>query len=326
MKAPFGILITAIFLLTLTTACTKTGDGTDGMDSGHEIMFTPSFSASAVPSKAFLYDENNIIQNNKGDFSVTAYISGSKSLHFMQPERVSYWFQNWVFYDADKNADYKRYWPQTYALDFFAFMPYDLTGSNVSVDYANQQFSCTIPSDKTGQENIKEFIYAFEKEERYTEDNKGKVALEFKHPFAAVNFVLGEAHGNTAIHSVGLDNMKYTGTFDLPTGGWNLSDTKGLMNIEIGKTVGAGLQLNSLLGGPYLVLPQSTDDITISTSFTWNSTEPTTGTGIIGSGSWEPGHIYTYKLNLGDADEDIIADVSIEQWSINEYKHQIDVE
>ena len=75
-----------------------------------------------------------------------------------------------------------------------------------------------------------------------------------------------------------------------------------------------------------------TDGINISVNFTWNSTEPTTGTGVIGSGKWEPGHIYTYKLNLGDADEDIIADVSVTPWekftdeNDQDYKHEIEVE
>lgn len=331
MKAYISIFA-ILSISALLFSCDKYMSDEHDQNKEHPIGFSLDFSASPVDSKAFLYDETNIIQDGQGDFSVIAYQSGSKSKHFLQPERVSYWFNNWVFYDAAQNKDYKRYWPQTYALDFFAFMPYDLTGSNVSVDHATQQFSCTIPQDKAGQDSAKEFIYAFETGKRYTESNKGKVDLVFRHPFAVVNFVLLEAHGNTVVHNVGLKNMSRTGVFDIPSAKWAVSNEKSAMTIDIGKTVGAGLQLNSLLGGPYLVLPQSTDGINISVNFTWNSTEPTTGTGVIGSGKWEPGHIYTYKLNLGDADEDIIADVSVTPWekftdeNDQDYKHEIEVE
>ena len=322
MKALFKALITAICVFTLTTACTKAVDGIGSGDNVHEIMFIPSFSATAVPSKAFLYDENNIILNGQGDFSVISYLSGTNTRHFLQPERVSYWFEKWMFYDADKNSDYKRYWPQTYALDFLAYMPYDLAGVNLDT----RQFGYTLPLDKTGQDSAKEFIYAFEEEERYTETNKGKVNLEFKHPYAAVKFILGEAHGNTTVHSISLTDMKYSGTFDFPTDEWDLSDTRGSMDIDITDvTVGAGLNTGGQIGDTYLVLPQPTDGIGIRISFTWNS-ETTDGTADLGSGSWEAGHIYTYKLKLGDNDEDILADIIVEPWSIEEYKHEIDVE
>ena len=333
------VIMTALSMLAIC-ACIKIENSTSGQKTGTEIDFTPTFSASAVPVKAALYDQDNIITDKNGrlsgDFSVIAYRSDTQTKHFLDAEHVYYMhypateteeeFGEWRFLRG--NDFYERFWPQTYALDFFAFMPYDLANSNVIIDFEGKTFSCTQPLDKAGQDSAKEFVYAFEKNQTAQTDN-GNVALNFRHPFAAINFMLGEAHGNTTIHSAGLKNISQGGTFDIYLGKWTLSAQNSTLSIDVGKTVGAagsaGIQLETLIGGPYLVMPQSTSGIKLLVSFTWNNS--TTNAEVsIGEGNWQPGRIYTYKLNLGDNDEDILANVSVEPWTVVGYKNNIEVE
>ena len=301
-----------------------------------EMTFSPAFTAVTVPAKAGLYDGDNLISaDHKGDFSVTAYKAGTSQRHFLGMERIFYMYypddpsaSRWRFYNSETNSFYERYWPLTYALDFFAYMPYDLADSHVSVDADAQTFSCDLPYDKSGQDSAREFVYAFERGQTYDID-EGNVNLEFTHPFSAVNFMLGQAHGNTEIHNVGLTGICNKGTFSFPSETWEYTAPVVDLDIEVGKTVGAsgnaGIQLNSHIGGPYLVVPQATGGIYVTVSFTWNGTTVNASVPLE-EGNWLPGRIYTYKLTLGDNQEDIIADVSVVPWEVIDYRNDIDIE
>ena len=340
MKTLRKTLIMTAFTILVICGCIKEEGDISGKATGTEINFTPTFSVSSAPVRADLYDQDNILTEDKGkltgDFSVIAYRSDTGDKHFLKSEHVYYMhypasetqeeFGEWRFLKND--AFYERYWPQTYALDFFAYMPYDLANSNVTIDFEGKTFSCTQPLNKSGQDRAKEFIYAFEKNQTAQTDN-GNVELVFRHPFAAVNFMLGEAHGNTTIHSIGLQDISQGGTFDIYSDTWYLSDQTSTLSIGVERTVGAagsaGIQLETMIGGPYLVMPQSTNGVDILVSFTWNSSRKDAIVSI-GNGNWQPGHIYTYKLNLGDNDEDILANVSVERWTVVGYKNNIEVE
>ncbi len=326
------ILTFVIIPILILSACEK--ERGKEIDSDVEISFSTSFYASAVPSKAGLYDNSNIITDNEGNFSVISYNSKTGTKHLENVEWVYYMYypdapeaSGWRF--RHDNVLYERYWPQTYGLDFFAYMPHDLANSNVTIDLDYRTFSCNLPLGKDGQDSTQEFIYAYETDQTAETDN-GNVNLKFKHPFAAVIFMLGEAHGNTSIHNVGLDNIHYKETFDIRNGAWSLSGETGKLSISVGRTVGVagdtGIQLNSIIGGPYLVIPQDTDGIKISCSFKWNSPEATEIEKVLGEGEWQPGYIYTYVLNLGDTEENMLAGVSIKPWDVIGHKNEIEVE
>ena len=201
---------------------------------------------------------------------------------------------------------------------------------------------CALPLSYNEQVSAKEFIYAYTKNQSYTEANKGKVNLNFIHPFSAVRFVLGAAHGNTLINSIELRNLAFKGTLDasnnvsqdeLSHEDWTPDNNKGTITIPVGKTVGAagdnGIQLNTNIGVDLIVLPQEmTDDITIYVTYKWNETVYRSEVKVNTKQStpWSPGKIYTYKLNLGDSAEDIISTVSITAWTDNGYKNDINVE
>ena len=325
-----------IFLsLCLCFSCSKSIEGSQ-QNELVEMTFSPALSVTTVAAKASLYDSDNLISDdNRGNFSVTAYKAGTSQRHFLGMERVFYMYypddpaaSRWRFYNSEANSFYERYWPLTYALDFFAYMPYDLADSHVTVDADARTFTCNLPYDKDGQDATREFVFAFEEGMTYDTD-EGNVDLEFTHPFSAVNFMLGQAHGNTEIHSVGMTGIYNKGTFAFATDSWEYTAPLVDMNILVGRTTGAsgsaGIQLNSHIGGPYLVVPQATDAVSVTVSFTWDGIKKDASVSL-GTGNWLPGHIYTYKLTLGDNREDIIADVSVAPWTVVDYRNDIDIQ
>ena len=358
---------TIIVIISILASCSD--QVSPDSESGHAISFSLPQIVSIEKTKAFLYENDNIIDDKQnGDFSVIAYKSGSNSLHFLSPERIHWQYypsaperSTWSFYDGSRL--YNRYWPKTYALDFFAYMPYDLSGSGITIDSGSKEINCNLPIDRPATEGneaenstaaqsaAREFVYAYSPDYTYETDN-GNVDLNFIHPLSAIYFKLGEAHGNTVIHSVGLSRLHNTGTLnvsenrtqaELEYSDWNIPTgaTRGDMTISINKTVGGsgsqGIQLNSPIGGPYLVMPQatataqptatptSTEDIYITVSFTWNGTKKDARVQLGGDG-WKPGYKYTYTLTLGDNEEDILANVHVTPWNVIDHKNNIEIE
>jgi hypothetical protein len=345
MKTLYRILKSIAFYTMLLTGCTKTEGGDYTILSQTEISFSPSFSATAVDAKSFLYDDSNIIQEEKGNFMVTAYKTGTSQRHFRGFDRI-YYFKDagqWRFYDKDENDFYKRYWPESYGLDFFAYMPYVLVNCHVTpggyTEGKGPAFSCNLPTDQTNMEKAVEFVYAYATGQT-AETAGGNVNLTFVHPLSAVVFKLGNAHGNTKIHSIGFKNLYHQGTFTvspsesiqsgISAAHWTITGSPAAPSITVDRIV-PDLQIGSTIGGPYLVIPQSISndagDVKLTISFTWNDTpvnaevSPATGT----LSSWEPGKKYTYTLNLGDPMEDVIAKVSVEPWK-GGYDNDINVQ
>lgn len=351
-----GIILTLCTLCVYTSCSIKAGSELL-QATEHEIQLSPSISIEAKPvSKVSRYE--SLLSNNSGDFSVTAFHAEEGFAYFDNFDQVRYFStqQVWAFFDPDMgtNGDYyRRYWP-TYPLDFLAFMPHynsatdkiakngsettiTLSNTGVSLNKMARTIQCDLPLSYNEQVSAKEFIYAYTKAQLYTEANKGKVNLNFIHPFSAVRFVLGAAHGNTLINSIELKNLAFKGTLDLRNEDWTLdnnnnNNNNGTITIPVDKTVGAagdnGIQLNTNIGVDLIVLPQEIDDITICVTYKWNETNYTSEVKVNTKQStpWSPGKIYTYKLNLGDSAEDIISTVSITAWTDNGYKNDINVE
>ena len=314
-----------------------------------EILLSPSVSHEAETiSKATLYDNNNLIVEGKGNFSVTSYKAGTTDRYFLNFDRVYYFQddQSWRFYDSTVGGQgvfYQRYWP-SYPLDFFAYMPYDNNNTGVTVLAETKSIQCSLPTDYNKQIQAQEFVYAYAPDQSYSDNNNGQVNLAFIHPFSAIRFVLGAAHGNTLIRSFELRNIAYKGSLDVSSnpGQDDLDDTDwipdptdnvGTISIPVNKTVGKvgseGIQLNAKLGTDLIVLPQSiTEDMNIYIDFTWNNVDykPEIKINTRQTTPWQPGKIYTYRLNLGDSDEDIISLVSVTPWTDNGYKNDINVE
>ena len=349
-------IITAAIACLLTSCSGHLGPDSE---SGQAISFSVSQSFSAEVTKASLFEPEDLYMDadsHEGNFRVMAYNSDTDECHFDNPEWVRFIYyptspqlSRWHFWNG--TGVYTRYWTISHALDFFAYMPYDPSGSDMTIDFDAKTISCELPISTDGQEAAQEFVYAYSPDCTFEKDN-GKVNLNFIHPLSAIYFKLGEAHGNTQIHSVGLSGLHNTGTLnvsenrtqaELEYSDWNIPTgaTRGDMTISINKTVGGsgsqGIQLNSPIGGPYLVMPQATatsqptatpvssEDIYITISFTWNGTKKDASVKLGGDG-WQPGYKYTYTLTLGDNDEDIIAKVKVTPWTEVGHKNNIEIE
>ena len=197
MKVPFYIILSGILLLFVS--CQKMVVD----ERGKEIVFTAGYSVSTVPaaSKASFFDNVSHLQDKSGlggFFRVEAYKNmlvdnknvSTSDKHFTSPTIVMYYTDvtqgvnpYWTFYNDGTNKLEERYWPQTYNLDFLAYMPLKRGDSNNKIHtdkvldplsyvkegtYDNEGndkgpvFVCeNLPLAQDGQNGIKEFIYAW---------------------------------------------------------------------------------------------------------------------------------------------------------------------
>ena len=127
MKSAFKILL-ALVTVTLVS-CQKMAVE----EYGDQIGFTAGYSVSTEPgtSKATLFEDLAQLKDKSGNggfFRVEAFKAGSSDKHFTLPTVVMYFTDvvapvqpYWSFYDGGTNLE-ERYWPQTYNLDFLAYI------------------------------------------------------------------------------------------------------------------------------------------------------------------------------------------------------------
>ena len=342
MKGLYNAFCIGILLLCISCS-DPLRTGTD-LDSDAEIVFSPAIPEVSLETKADLYNSSNLISNGSGSFSVIAYktgLNGEENLYFKDFNKVLYFSDTdaWRFHNEEDNSFYKRYWP-SYAIDFLAYMPYNLANTGVTVTKETQTIECTLPTTVAAQQTAKEFVYAFTANQSYSELTNGIVNLNFIHPFSAINIELGQAHGNTYIDRVEIRNITNKGSFtinqntdtqeELSYNDWTLtSDTsRQTINIPVNKTVGESINTNTRLGGPFLIVPQLCDEIILYVEFTWNSSTTKAEINLKTSelSALNPGRIYTLTLNLGESKEDITTNVTITDWIHVGYKNDIDIE
>ena len=311
-----------------------------------------------VSGRAYLYGDD--LQKEK-EFGLNAYLIDGNDTPYLENTWV-YYFNGWYFRDQTyqgKLLDY--YWPNDHRVNFVAYMPYDLNESVVTdFDFTNAggvTFDCTLPdtsgNDRTiddtkgNNRTIKhEFVYAYRHDCQKGETDKDPVKLRFVHPFAAIKFKLSQSHRNLTIHSITLSGVHNSGTYTngadtydnyktdqsaLTYASWNAS-TSGNLTVNYEKTVPEDINYYSLIGGPYLVIPQSLEDVKLSVNYSWDTaTKQNTAETAIATTeipAWQPGMIYTYTLNLGDNKEEILFQATVEPWTKGEdegYENQYDV-
>ncbi len=307
-----------------------------GKESEHEIFFTSDLKVETVETRATLYEDDQDFKNlsaQGGIFHVEAYKSGENFKHLTNgaevrwisyPERPE--LDHWAFYSPSENKTLTYYWPTTYALDFFAYMPYNLANTHVTIgDYnGGPTFNCTLPLDGPGQDATREFIYAYATNQRRDPEGNG-VELEFNHPFAAIYFKLGGAHSMTRIKSVGLSGAYNNGTFTTSDGKWTTTGERAIFNATVDKMVPEDIQPNTIFAGPYLVIPQSLANVNVTVDFNWGGEDYPKEGSLSGEVEWIAGKKYIYTLVLGDSKEDIFTNVEIIGWDEVPYENNIEV-
>lgn len=325
--------------------------------SGVPITFAMSNNEPSS-TKAHIYTPSNFVEHNTGggNLSVYAYLHGTETV-YINNARVWYFadFLEWEFseYATEDYAVklYNCYWPFNYSLDFFAYMPMypDLSKtavSNLSYSATNgPSFSCTLPLSEEDQENITEFMYAYTTDK--SASNPGgttqvvnpngngmitvnAVPLEFVHPFAVVYLKLKRGHRMT-LHNVSFANIKYSGNYN-HTEKWSFADATSTLSLDIEKQIPQDINYESVFAGPFIVMPQSLDGVTLGVRGTRVNTNDTnldvSGIAIKTADVpiWEAGKAYTYSLDLGDNEEEVLFEVMVEAWDKVNYKHVIDVE
>lgn len=304
-------------------------------------------------SRAVLFDQENFLEGNEentlpgGNFTLHAYTSDGQT--FLKGAR------GWYFADTDtpewrfrsdiggKVTFPTYYWPNSGTVDFFAYMPYEDYRNKAGnrEDYVTigdydsengQQFSCKLP--QTDESDHMEFIYAYEQDK--TKANN-PLKLQFKHPFALVQFKWGTGSSRMTINSLKLDSMYFAGTFSTETSDstetseWEPSGSPGAYEATVSKRIPTEVNYNTVFAGPYLVMPQVLDKITLTLNT--SQTDEATGTDSAPvslsteqGASWLPGHIYTYTLIAGDRNEEIYFIVTVEDWIVIKHRNEVEVE
>lgn len=308
-----------------------------------EIKIHVSSTSTTDATRATIINDNTDLQGQ--DVRIDAYFHGTTT-NFLDGAKVSYntVYSTWLFYETTWTH---YYWPiegsvhseaGTGAVDFVGYVPYTTPSyiSNQSYTAGHPSFVATLPItsgtpntfDETNQSSLQEYMYAYtDNQTRRT--NSGIVNLQFEHPFALVYFYLGKAKRNTTINSVTLSGLKTRGTCTFNSNSvsgteWSSLDTEANLLITVGKHVPAQLNFNALIGGPYLVIPQTlsgTDNLIVNQ--TYNGIPSTPAATL--SGTWEPGKIYSYYLDLGVDENAILVRTTIEEWATCNYKTPIDV-
>lgn len=335
-------------ILSVAIACRKDDQFSDA---GNSI----GFSIEQTSTKGtFFSSDNDLMDPEKGggNFTVYAYDEG-KETAYIADQRVWYFADDarWRFWDAVSNNVTHRFWPNS-NLDFFAFMPYstDLDDAGVTIGtYSGQNgpsFSCTLPLDD--QSGLQEFIYAYSKGQNKNSTgrngDKGVVQLRFVHPMAAVVIKLDQSY-RMKINSISISGIYNSGTFrnafntldfdgnqnaNFTYADWTPSGSKNkTLTAEIGKEVPDEINYGSPVGGPYMVLPQNLEGVSLKIEFERDDMDPETRSASIYSPdvpNWEPGKIYTYSLTMGDPLEEIMFNIYVDEWDVIGYRNDIGVE
>lgn len=293
-------------------------------------------------SRAALYESGEDLCNHEsprlpgGSFTLNGYLDG-KGTAFLGGAQAYWWIEEgqtseWCFVSGGGKITY--YWPNSDAVNFFAYMPYKgYTGdmkhyvSNVRYTEAEgAMFDCALPETNADDANQVEFIYAYETEKTKADN---PLTLHFKHPFAAVYFQLSPESSRMTIGSITLKDLYLTGTFKVSTsdnGAWTSTGTPSNYTAAIDKRIPNDVNYNTPFAGPFLVMPQELgNQVKLTLNGKRDETNPINGTANL-TGKWESGKKYIYTLKVGERNEEIYFNVAVEDWIVVSHKNEINVE
>lgn len=226
---------------------------------------------------------------------------------------VAYWKKGDVpvteqFYmDADVSAqgnnrwttDNTYYWPGNgHTLQFYALTPADAGIQMPAAPESTELSRYTVPADVTKQRDIL-VATTVELPGNYNQ----AVPLTFEHICTAIKFETGSQMQPGSIKSVMLKGVKTTGTYDMATDKWVLTDATDSYTLDVDKattgteTPGSGI---TNIENTFMMLPQTLPDgATVEVVFQ----DKVTGnerplSAAIGGTEWPQGKTVTYKISI----------------------------
>ena len=345
-------LIYLVLALLGFTSCDKVENPT--MPNDQQIMVEVADMQPTSTRVHLWNDKKDVIAHS--EFTLNAYFDDNNSESYFKDTWVYYFVPDtgaarWRFRDVVNPGNLINfYWPSDEKLNFFAYMPRSadkcaFTLSGLAYNKSNGvQFKASLPTtitDKTEEdreaENDKlEFVYATRLSQDY---NASTVNLRFVHPFSAIKFRLHQSHRDLVIHSISLSGVIRENSFSSSTDtyanngtvwsdqsfltytNWTTTAQSTTLKIELEKSVPGDINYKSLIGGPYLTIPQSLNDVKLMVNYTWNGQTLDSAwhsVKTVDVPAWQPGHVYTYTLDLGDNKGEILFKVNIEEWTAGE--------
>ena len=232
----------------------------------------------------------------------------------------------------------RQNWPRDdRALDFFALMPATLPLPNyISVDSTpydaesnpdgyssgSPRFVCTdLPMDITSSSDSQEIVCAYVTNQSEAVQGESGVTLNFKRPFARINFQLAASHPDITINSITFKGLKSGGicTFDGSDFTWSSltpEDETDDFKVTLNQVCNENPASPVTLGSTYLVIPQTFGgEITVNASWIdWGETFPHNVSTTIPSHTWAPGTSYTYTFTITETDLKVDTQKFTEQW------------
>lgn len=298
-------LVLAAILLSGCSGDDSPNDANNYNGKDSEIHFNADVWRVMEGTRTTTYDNAAAIQEDRGGFTCTAYTANTTDYNLESNINACT-----VVWNGSKWEFGSHKWPNTDALDFFAYMPASpdayITGPTYTT--ARQpQFTC----DMTKTVN-KEFIYALTLGQDKVHQGADGVTMTFRHPFARIYFQLSSSSGTAVkINSITISGddfyKKAKCTFNGTTSTWSEKDdeTKGSLGT---------LAINT----PYIVIPNDYGSSkTITVNATWDewsnfSTSVTSSPLTI---NWVPGYSYTYTFTLSKYALKVdVVDKYTEQW------------
>lgn len=190
------------------------------------------------------------------------------------------------------------YWPgDGHSLQFYAWAPENVfTATPQGPTETTLEY--TVPSDVSGQNDL-----VVTTTEELNGNSNTVVPLTFRHICTAVRFETGSQMQAGTISSVTLKGIKKTGTYDMATDTWALTETTGDFTQELNHattgTETAGSEVTSA-AQTFMMLPQTlSDGATVEVVFVdgTTGTKRTLSASIAGM-DWPQGTTVTYRISI----------------------------
>lgn len=257
---------------------------TDGINPSAEPQVVTR--SAPIDSKDDFYDSFHVVAYwKKGDVLVTEQF-------YMDADVSAQGNNRWT-------TDNTYYWPGNgHTLQFYALTPADAGIQMPAAPESTELSRYTVPADVTKQRDIL-VATTVELPGNYNQ----AVPLTFEHICTAIKFETGSQMQPGSIKSVMLKGVKTTGTYDMATDKWVLTDATDSYTLDVDKattgteTPGSGI---TNIENTFMMLPQTLPDgATVEVVFQDKVTgNERTLSAAIGGTEWPQGKTVTYKISI----------------------------